>query len=75
MFITLKALFVQVAFGAAGYSATPHNLMNVCVDVHSQNAQVSAYVTAWFVVLEVGLDPALGTYETEVVREGGETFV
>ena len=68
----LRALFAKFAFEAAGYTATHHNLTNVDVDVHGRNAQVHSNVTAWHVVPGVGLDLALGTYETEVVREGGD---
>ena len=63
-------MFAKFAFEAAGYTATHHNLTNVDVDVHGRKAEVLANVTAWHVVPDVGLDLALGTYETEVVREG-----
>lgn len=67
-----RALFAQFAFVTAGYAATHHNLTNVDVDVHGNNAQVHANVTAWHVVPGEGLDLALGTYTTEVVKEGGD---
>ena len=69
---TPSGLFAKFAFEVSGYTATHHNLTNVDVDVHGRNALVRSNVTAWYVVPNVGLDLALGTYETEVVRESSD---
>lgn len=64
--------FVSGVFTANGYSATQHLMGNIDVDVSGNHATMTSYLHATHVLPNGTIDVANGTYEDEVIRQGGK---
>ena len=67
----LRALFAANNFGAAGYTATQHQMLNVAVDRSRSTATVTASIQANHFLPDNSVDIFWGDYVIDAVKEDG----